>query len=48
LPRCSTDLPERYQVAGKALLIPLYATIEHIAPYVALLRGSDSFEVIER
>jgi hypothetical protein len=32
----------------KVLLLPLYATIEHIAPYYALVKGDDSFEVIEK
>lgn len=30
------------------LLIPVYATIEHTAPYVALLKQSDAFEVIKK
>jgi len=32
----------------KALLLPVYATIEHLAPYYAMLRGTDSFEVVEK
>lgn len=32
----------------KALLVPIYATVEHVAPYVAMLKRPDEFEVIEK
>lgn len=32
----------------KALLVPVYATIEHVAPYYALVKRADSFEVIKK
>jgi hypothetical protein len=32
----------------KILLIPIYATIEHAAPYISLLRNPDEFEVIKK
>lgn len=32
----------------KVLLLPIYATIEHIAPYYALVKGDKSFKVIKK
>ncbi|MFB6200494.1 MAG: glycosyltransferase family 2 protein [Halorhabdus sp.] len=32
----------------KVLLVPIYATIEHAAPYVAMLKKPDTFEIIRK
>lgn len=32
----------------KVLLVPVYATVEHAAPYVSMLKNPDEFEVIKK